>query len=262
MKENSFLDQVKQLTGAYVEKGDRNLDLEGGISKLSELTLSSVFLVDRNANLFTYSIGSEELGADFDDLLEVGSFSGDQNLAALLKSSEDMINETYSGKSNASLGLTYFVSVFPIKDDDEHLATILLIHQNKIVEEEIVLFIEISLILTGQLIMGKAVEYKEMENRSKELAVIAFESLSYSEVEAVQEILKNIEGSESIVVASKIADSLGITRSVIVNALRKFESAGVIESRSLGMKGTLIRVLNNYIFDLVDTHATKFRDYL
>ncbi|MBJ3788582.1 GTP-sensing pleiotropic transcriptional regulator CodY, partial [Bacillus sp. OA1] len=35
------------------------------------------------------------------------------------------------------------------------------------------------------------------------------------------------------------------TRSVIVNALRKLESAGVIESRSLGMKGTYIKVLND-----------------
>ena len=41
--------------------------------------------------------------------------------------------------------------------------------------------------------------------------------------------------------ASKIADRVGITRSVIVNALRKLESAGVIESRSLGMKGTYIK---------------------
>lgn len=38
---------------------------------------------------------------------------------------------------------------------------------------------------------------------------------------------------------------MGITRSVIVNALRKLESAGVIESRSLGMKGTYIKVLND-----------------
>jgi len=34
----------------------------------------------------------------------------------------------------------------------------------------------------------------------------------------------------------------------LVNALRKFESAGV-ESRSLGMKGTYIRVLNDKLFD-------------
>ena len=41
----------------------------------------------------------------------------------------------------------------------------------------------------------------------------------------------------------------GITRSVIVNALRKLESAGIIESRSLGMKGTYLKVINEGIFD-------------
>ena len=58
-----------------------------------------------------------------------------------------------------------------------------------------------------------------------------------------------LDGEEGILVASKIADRVGITRSVIVNALRKFESAGVIESRSSGMKGTYIKVLNEVIFD-------------
>ena len=48
-----------------------------------------------------------------------------------------------------------------------------------------------------------------------------------------------------LLVASKIADRAGITRSVIVNALRKLESAGVIETRSLGMKGTYIKILND-----------------
>ena len=62
--------------------------------------------------------------------------------------------------------------------------------------------------------------------------------------------------------ASKIADRVGITRSVIVNALRKFESAGVIESRSSGMKGTYIKVLNDVVFDEIEelkrqkSHAT------
>jgi len=45
-------------------------------------------------------------------------------------------------------------------------------------------------------------------------------------------------------VASKVADEAGVTRSVIVNALRKLESAGIIESRSLGMKGTYVKILN------------------
>ena len=49
--------------------------------------------------------------------------------------------------------------------------------------------------------------------------------------------------------ASRIADRVGITRSVIVNALRKFESAGVIESKSSGMKGTYIKVTNDAVYD-------------
>ena len=56
--------------------------------------------------------------------------------------------------------------------------------------------------------------------------------------------------------ASVIADRIGITRSVIVNALRKLESAGIIESRSLGMKGTYLKVLIPDIFEEV-----KKRDY-
>jgi transcriptional pleiotropic repressor len=51
---------------------------------------------------------------------------------------------------------------------------------------------------------------------------------------------------------------LGITRSVIVNALRKFESAGVIESRSLGMKGTYIKVLNPYLLEQLSKKKKPF----
>ena len=50
---------------------------------------------------------------------------------------------------------------------------------------------------------------------------------------------------------------VAIVRSVIVNALRKFESAGVIESRSSGMKGTYIKVVNDVVFDELDRIRNK-----
>ena len=46
-----------------------------------------------------------------------------------------------------------------------------------------------------------------------------------------------------------VADDTGITRSVIVNALKKFDSAGVISTKSSGMKGTKIKVLNEVVYD-------------
>ena len=80
----------------------------------------------------------------------------------------------------------------------------------------------------------------------------AISTLSFSELQAIKHIFSELDGNEGILVASKIADRVGITRSVIVNALRKFESAGVIESRSSGMKGTYIKVINDYVFTELD----------
>ena len=86
------------------------------------------------------------------------------------------------------------------------------------------------------------------ETRKEHVVQAAISTLSFSELEAIIHIFKELDGTEGILVASKVADRVGITRSVIVNALRKFESAGVIESRSSGMKGTYIKVLNDYVF--------------
>ena len=91
----------------------------------------------------------------------------------------------------------------------------------------------------------------EQEARDKATVQIALATLSYSEAEAAVNILGELDGNEGLLVASKIADRVGITRSVIVNALRKFESAGVIESKSLGMKGTYIKIKNEYLMDEV-----------
>jgi transcriptional pleiotropic repressor len=92
---------------------------------------------------------------------------------------------------------------------------------------------------------------EEIDVESRKLSVVrsAINTLSVSELEASIHIFGELKGLEGILVASKVADRVGITRSVIVNALRKFESAGVIESRSSGMKGTYIKVVNELIFD-------------
>ena len=99
--------------------------------------------------------------------------------------------------------------------------------------------------------------FSELENRKIQVVKSAFNTLSFSELEAIIHIFDELDGDEGILVASKIADRVGITRSVIVNALRKFESAGVIESRSSGMKGTYIKVLNEVIFDELEEIKTQ-----
>lgn len=92
-------------------------------------------------------------------------------------------------------------------------------------------------------------KHADIENLARDKAAInmAINSLSYSEKEAIEHIFDELGASEGLLVASKVADRVGITRSVIVNALRKLESAGVIESRSLGMKGTFIKIKRTFL---------------
>ena len=100
---------------------------------------------------------------------------------------------------------------------------------------------------------------RRMKRKRRKVAIVrsAINTLSYSELEAILHIFDELDGNEGILVASRIADRVGITRSVIVNALRKFESAGVIESRSSGMKGTYIKVVNDVVFDELDRIRNK-----
>ena len=111
--------------------------------------------------------------------------------------------------------------------------------------------------MVGLEMMRSVNEENEEEKRKVLIVRSAINTLSYSELEAILHIFDELDGNEGILVASRIADRVGITRSVIVNALRKFESAGVIESRSSGMKGTYIKVVNDVVFDELDRIRNK-----
>lgn len=99
----------------------------------------------------------------------------------------------------------------------------------------------------ASLIMGHMENRNRLDRQRKLEAVKSVtETLSYSELMACACIFNELDGKEGLIVASRIADKESITRSVIVNAIRKLEGAGIIESRSLGMKGTYIKVLNGF----------------
>ena len=67
-------------------------------------------------------------------------------------------------------------------------------------------------------------------------------------------VIHELGGQDGIIVTSKLAGRVGITRTVIVNALRKLESAGLIKTRSSGVKGTRIEVLNDIVYTEFDSY--------
>ena len=148
--------------------------------------------------------------------------------------------------------LEKYTTVVPIWGSGERLGTLILSRYDRPYTDEDIVVAEYSATVIGLEILRAISEELEEEMRKKAVVQMAIGTLSFSELEAIEHIFKELDGTEGLLVASKIADKVGITRSVIVNALRKFESAGVIESRSLGMKGTHIKILNDKLLEELD----------
>ncbi|HIX60417.1 MAG TPA: GTP-sensing pleiotropic transcriptional regulator CodY [Candidatus Blautia gallistercoris] len=175
---------------------------------------------------------------------------------------DQLLNERFLGvlstKENVSLVTLGFEGeriqeyqgiINPINIAGERLGTVFMYRDNKPYDIEDIIVSEYGTTVVGLEMMRSVHEENAEEDRKQQVVRSAFNTLSFSELEAIIHIFDELDGEEGILVASKIADRVGITRSVIVNALRKFESAGVIESRSSGMKGTYIKVLNEVLFD-------------
>ena len=77
----------------------------------------------------------------------------------------------------------------------------------------------------------------------------AYHTLSKTEKKAILAVLEEMgEKKEAMLVTSRLAEQVGITRSVLINALKKCAGAGVIEAKSAGKKGTYVRIKNELFF--------------
>ena len=144
---------------------------------------------------------------------------------------------------------SYVALITPIDIAGERLGTLFQYRKHDQFNIDDIILSEYGTTVVGLEMMRSVNEENAEESRKVAIVRSAISTLSFSELDAIKHIFKELGGNEGILVASRIADSVGITRSVIVNALRKFESAGVIESRSSGMKGTYIQVLNDVVFE-------------
>lgn len=143
-------------------------------------------------------------------------------------------------------GLT---TIAPIYGGGMRLGSLIIWRNDTKFNDDDLILIEISSTVVGIQLLNLQTENLEETIRKQTAVNMAMNTLSYSEMKAVAAILGELDGNEGRLTASIIADRIGITRSVIVNALRKLESAGIIESRSLGMKGTYLKVINEGIFE-------------
>ncbi|MBQ6660371.1 MAG: GTP-sensing pleiotropic transcriptional regulator CodY [Lachnospiraceae bacterium] len=246
-----LLDKTRKINKLLHDNRTQKVVFNDICKVLSEVLESNVLVISRKGKV---------LGSATDENVE-------EIQSALLSGSvgdhiDDMLNERFlsvlSTKENVNLMTLGFDSdnvdrykgiISPIEIAGERLGTLFVYKMESQYLIDDIILTEYGTTVVSLEMLRSVTEENAEEVRKLQVVRSAIGTLSFSELEAILHIFDELGGSEGILVASKIADRFGITRSVIVNALRKFESAGVIESKSSGMKGTFIRIINDAVFD-------------
>jgi len=228
---------------------------------LRDVIEANIFVVSRKGKMLGVAIAQEIDNERIRAMLKERQFPEEYNALLLRQETAvsnigiDNVLTSFPAEMEDIFSKSY-TTLVPIIGGGERLGTLVLGRLNEQYGDEDLILAEYGATVIAMEVLRERAEAMEEEVRSKAIVQMAIGSLSYSELEAVEHIFEELNGKEGLLVASKIADRVGITRSVIVNALRKLESAGVIESRSLGMKGTYIKVLNSKLLVELD----KLRD--
>jgi len=214
---------------------------------------SNIYIIGRKGKVLGYSMMENFYCPIMEEIVKQDAHFPDNYNDGLLRTQETKVNINrndqcvFDGKVECYLPNKY-TTVIPVVGGGQRLGTLMLSKNGPYDDNDLILA-EYGAAVIGMEILRAKVEKVEEIARQRAIVTVAFDTLSYSELEAVEHIFKELGDTNGLLVASKIADKVGITRSVIVNALRKLESAGVVEVRSLGMKGTYIRILNDYLLE-------------
>ncbi|MBQ1171817.1 MAG: GTP-sensing pleiotropic transcriptional regulator CodY [Lachnospiraceae bacterium] len=226
---------------------------------MKEILQSNVLVISKKGKIL--GVGERPEIERITELLEgnVGSFIdtmlNDRFLSVL--STKENVNLSTLGFENTD-SKKYQAVIAPIEIAGERLGTLFLYQCDEQYDIDDIILTEYGVTVVGLEMLRSVNEENAEDTRKHQVVKAALGTLSSSEAEAIVHIFDELNGTEGILVASKIADRVGITRSVIVNALRKFESAGVIESRSSGMKGTYIKVSNDAVYEEIEEYRRKF----
>ncbi|MGB9779289.1 GTP-sensing pleiotropic transcriptional regulator CodY [Caldanaerobacter sp.] len=241
----TLLEKTRKLNRILQKTGIQPVDFMEMASILKEVIEANVYILSRKGKVLGYS-ALKDYG---DEVFIKDKAIPEEYNDRLLKVTETLANDKGKLFKEEKALSDLIVTVVPINGGGDRLGTLLLIRATKEFTDDDLIIAEYGATVVGLEILRAKNEEIEEEARKRAVVQMALGTLSYSELQAIKNIFEELKGKEGLLVASKIADKVGITRSVIVNALRKFESAGIIESRSLGMKGTHIRILNEKLLE-------------
>lgn len=244
---NRLLQKDGFVTNNISDEGQDDLPFLEMTEKLSKILGANAYLIDVEGNLLGFSeaidINNERVKQMLIDKKFPKNYAIDLNKLTFTTANIGIeSNMTAFPIETRDIFVTGLTTVIPIFAAGTRLGSLIFARLKDAFDSGDLILAEHSATVIGMEMLHLMNVRTEEAARAETAVAIALQSLSFSETEAITEIFKNIDGLETRINASQIAAKKNITRSIIVNALRKLESARILESRSLGMKGTYIKV--------------------
>lgn len=242
------LKKIREMNHSLFEVKTNEFDFYDLSNLLANIIKSNVLIL-KDKKTIGFSIQESTHKHYFQDMLENKTLHYDyiKEISKINSTIENIpIEDSLSAypKKLQSLYREAWTTITPIIGLNERLGTLIVSKtENQFSNNDLILCEHASSIIRSELIRTSIEEFKKEINDKASLQ-IALGSLSFSEREAIEAVFKELNQKQGILVARSVADKIGITRSVIVSAIRKLESANIIQSRSLGAKGTFIKALN------------------
>ncbi len=253
-----LFEKLRQLNEVLKESATTPMSLENLTLKLSKILGSNTYIVENDGKILSYAM-SQNYNCDLNYHALKNALFPKDFADKLLKYSDTVANEyerspicTF-GQKGPCIYKDRYLTIVPIMAMGDRIGTFILAkYGDKFSDNEIILF-EYSAAIVVMELLRHINEEQRILKEKKSSTEMALHTLSYSELEAVKKIIDTLENDEGLVVASTIANEAKITRSVVSNALRKLESANIIQTRSLGMKGTHIKIINSELKKQLDS---------
>ena len=245
-----LLDKTRKINKLLHNNNSSKVVFNDICAVLTEILDSNVLVVSKKGKILGVSksnkvreiseLITESVGSHIDNMLN-------ERLLGVLSTKENvnLLTLGFSGGSERK----FKALIAPVDIAGERLGTLFIYKCVADYDIDDIILCEYGATVVGLEMMSSVNNENAEDERKKKIVKSAIKTLSASELQAVKAVFAHMDGIDGILVASRIADDTGITRSVIVSALKKFDSAGVISTKSSGMKGTKIKVLNEVVYD-------------
>lgn len=255
-----LLDKTRRINRLLNDQHISKVAFDDICSVLGQLLEANAYVISNKGKLLgTYADGSSIIPSLQD---KRGSYIGtklNERFLNVLSTKENVNLETLGFSKEEIAGFKALIT--PISIAGERLGTLFLYRRKEEFCIEDIILSEYSTTVVGLEIMRSVQEETDKEQHKESNFSSALTTLTPLEQKAVAHVFSELGGEEGMLVTSKLAKKVGITRTVIVNALRKLESAGLIKTKSSGVKGTHIAVLNDIVYREFDCDKEKRNSY-